>query len=281
MSSPHSTRATAWGDLEVYKGHGLGGDAAGGGPEGAGGILCKAGIFDQCVDRLGTARQSEWRGDDGGNLYGLTLLCPGERRFAARAGEAEIGRTYWNWYIKDTRWVEMLHQADRKMLAASYVRRGFLDSLLVAWALRGCESGVVTTEAMRKKVQDELNNLLQVQREVAEMAIQIAASWTQEYRDREPRDWREHLDTDVHLKDVLKECLDYMAVVVEAGVETGKAMPYVVKCIQTDRKSGVSSLDRASLDGFVAELTWAGTGRAHAPLGRVDMLLKCLGELYM
>ena len=51
----------------VYKGHGLGGDAAGGGPEGAGGILCKAGIFDPCVDRLGTARQSEWRGDDGGN----------------------------------------------------------------------------------------------------------------------------------------------------------------------------------------------------------------------
>ena len=198
---------------------------------------------------------------------------------AASRGEAEIGRTYWNWYIKDTGWVEMLLEADRKELAASYVRREFLIHVLIAWALRGSQSGVVTTEATRKKVKDELNNLLQVQREVAGMAIQIAASWTQEYRDREPRDWREHLDTDVHLRDVLKECLDYMAVVVEAGVETGKAMPYVAKCIQTDRKSGVSSLDRASLDGFVAELTWAGTG--HAPLGRVDMLLKCLGELYM
>jgi hypothetical protein len=76
---------------------------------------------------------------------------------------------------------------------------------------------VVTTETVRRKVKNELKGLLEIQRGLAEMAVQLAASWTEEYRVRTAGDWRANLNSDVHLWDMLKECLDFMVVMVEVG----------------------------------------------------------------
>jgi hypothetical protein len=148
-------------------------------------------------------------------------------------------------------WGEMLLQEDRKDLAFRYVRGGYFRLVLTAWVLQGSESGVVTTETVRMKVKNELKDLLEIQRGLAEMAVQLAASWTEEYRVRTAGDWRANLNADVHLQDVLKECLDFMAVMVEAGIETQLARPYVAMCIEQDKKSGVWRLDRTELDRLV------------------------------
>jgi hypothetical protein len=63
---------------------------------------------------------------------------------------------------------------------------------------------VVTTETERMKVKNELKDILEIQRGLAEMAVQLVASWTEEYRVRTAGDWRANLNGDVHLHDVLK-----------------------------------------------------------------------------
>ncbi len=91
---------------------------------------------------------------------------------------------------------------EREEVAAAYVREGFFSSVLVAWALRGSAKGVAPA-AMRTKVATELEALLAAQRALAEKAIQLAASSTEEYRNRTEGEWRANLASDVHLQDVL------------------------------------------------------------------------------
>jgi hypothetical protein len=93
--------------------------------------------------------------------------------------------------IKHTGWEEMLLQEDRQRLAAWYVAAGDFREKLKKWVRRGGGSRAVTTPEMRGNVGHELAGLLTVQ-------------------------------------NVLYECLDYMAAVVGAGVETRLAWSYVL-----------------------------------------------------
>jgi hypothetical protein len=184
-------------------------------------------------------------------------------------------------HIKHAGRAEML-PGDRGELAAAYVRQGYFSSVLVAWALRGSAKGVVTA-AMRTKVADELEALPAAQRELAEKAIQLAASSSEEYRNRTEGEWRANLSADVHLQDALKECLDYMTEVVAAGIETGVAVHYVGLCIMPDERSKVWSLDRPELDRLVAGIKASqdkGAGRDEGGGGperpRIQALLAAL-----
>jgi hypothetical protein len=152
---------------------------------------------------------------------------------------------------------------ERGELAAAYVRRGHFGSVLVAWAVRDSAKGVAPA-AMRTKVAAELEALPAAQRGLAEKAIKLAASSTEEYRNRTEAEWLKNLPSDVHVQDALKECLDYMTEVVAAGIETGVAVHYVGMCIVPDKRRKVWSLDRAKLDRLVAGIKasqYKGAGR--------------------
>jgi hypothetical protein len=141
----------------------------------------------------------------------------------------------------------------------------------------------VAPAALSNKVAHELRALPAAQRELAEKAIQLAASSTEEYRNRTEEEWRANLPADVHLLDALKECLDYMTEVVAAGIETGLAVHYVGLCIMSDERRKVWSLDRAVLDSLVTGIKASqdkGAGRDEGDGGperaRIQALLAAL-----
>ncbi len=131
-------------------------------------------------------------------------------------------------------WEEMLLQEDRQRLVVWYLSQGDCGENLKKWVKRGGESRAETTPEMRAKVGEELAGLLTVQREITEGTLQLADSRNDEYRRRTPAWWRDNLNADGHFEDMLYECLDYMAAVVGAGVETRLAWSYVLTCVRQD-----------------------------------------------
>jgi hypothetical protein len=159
----------------------------------------------------------------------------------------------------------LLSEKDCEDLAAEYVSRGLFYGVMSVWHLDGSKSGVETTEPMRRKVFDDLYGRDAMSRQIletkiAKKVVRMAASSHTGYRT--VGEWREHLDQDEHLMDVLKECFDYMAVVVEAGVKKlWDAWRHVKECANRDVK-GVWIWDR-----FYLEHTLASVSIGKQPIG--------------
>jgi hypothetical protein len=168
----------------------------------------------------------------------------------------------------------LLSEKDWKDLAAEYVSRGLFYGVMSVWKLDGSTNGVETTEPMRRKVFDDLNGRDASSRQtleikIAEQVVRMAASSHTGYRTVD--EWRENLDGDEHLMDVLKECFDYMAVVVEAGVKNSiwDAWNCVQECVRED-VNGVLGLDRVTFQHKWAYITIRGQpiGAYETPPGR-------------
>ncbi len=164
----------------------------------------------------------------------------------------------------------MLEQQERKALATSYVRGGFFGKVLEAWVgggggtRRGRETK--ETSMMRIKVKGEMTELLMI--EIAEGVLQLAADWNDEYRERTAGEWRASVDTDMILQNVLKLCLDYMAEVVGAGIQTQSAWGFVWACVRK-REGGALMPDRKCLDTVLEETTKDSRERAAGEMGAV------------
>ncbi len=167
--------------------------------------------------------------------------------FKSKSKSSGVGH-YVGVRIKHMGVADMLLEAHRVKLANEYVARGVFNRVLAAWVSSGSGSGRVTKEATRRKVGKELAYLIKTQ--IALQAIRMTASWNAEYRNRDDDECRANLDTDVHLTDVLNECLDCMAEVVEAGVKTRDAWGYVETNVQQE-DNGVLVVDRSSFNTIV------------------------------
>ena len=147
--------------------------------------------------------------------------------------------------------VEMLEQKDLKELATSYVRGAVFENVLADWARKRGGYSVVT----RSKTAEELKALPELLRiEIAEGVLQIACGWNQEYRERTAQVWRDRLDTDIVLKEVLKICLDSMAKVVGVGIHTQFAWRFVWACVRK-KESGALMPEDTCLNTIVEYIT--------------------------
>jgi hypothetical protein len=140
----------------------------------------------------------------------------------------------WERSIKQTGWEEMLFPEERQRLAAWYVAEGEFGLKLEQWVGTGGGSRALATVEMRAKVGEELAGLEAVERDIAEGALQLAASRNVEYRSMTAAWWGDNVKTDRHFEAMLYECLDYTAAVVGAGVETRLAWGYVLTCVRED-----------------------------------------------
>jgi hypothetical protein len=165
-------------------------------------------------------------------------------------------------------WEEMLEQSDRKALATSYVRGVFFGKVLEAWVRQGGGNSAETNETVRwrSKTQHELTELLMI--EIVEGALQLAADWNDESRERTAGEWRARIDTDMVLQNMLKVCLDDMAEVVGAGIQTQSAWGFVWACVKKG-ESGALIPDRKCLDTVLEEITKYRRERAAGEMGAV------------
>ena len=160
--------------------------------------------------------------------------------------------------------VEMLEQKDVKELATLYVLRPVFENVLAAWERK--RDG---NERTRSKMAEELKELPALLRiEIAEGALQMACVWNDECRGRTARVWRDRLDTDLVLKEVLNECFDSMAEVVGVGIHTQFAWRFVWACV---RKQATGNLlpERTCLNTIVEYITNDREEKAATEMGAV------------
>jgi hypothetical protein len=165
-------------------------------------------------------------------------------------------------------WEDMLGQSDRKALATSYVRGVFFGKVLGAWVSQGGGNSAETNETggWRSKTKRELTELLMI--EIVEGALQLATVWNDESRKRTADEWRARIDTDMILQNVLKLCLDYMAEVVGAGIQTQSAWGFVWACVRK-REGGALKPDEKCLEIVLEEITKDRRERSPGEMGAV------------
>jgi hypothetical protein len=170
---------------------------------------------------------------------------------------------------------DLLTSIDDKLqtVGLDYVRKGHFGTMLREWALKGTE--ITTNARTRKKVETyihtELTNIEGHTRElqIVLTALLLTATRNDEYRNRTQHDWTTLITTDIHFKNYLEYCLDYMTLLVTAGAEPKQAWRHVLACVKK-LDNGIWILSDELFQAKKAEVDAEDT---HSPHARIKVLL--------
>jgi hypothetical protein len=128
------------------------------------------------------------------------------------------------------------------------------------WAVNGTEitTKKETRELVETYIHTDLASMPTMEDQIVLTALLLTSPRNDEYRNQTQHDWTTLITTDVHFKNNLEYCLDYMTLLVQAGAEPKQAWQHVLACVKKI-STGVWILDDELFQVKKAEVT------GHAP----------------
>ncbi len=174
---------------------------------------------------------------------------------------------------KQQKFGDLLTSIDDKLqtLGLDYVRKGHFGTMLRVWAVKGTE--ITTNKKTREQVETYIHtdraSMYTMEHQIVLTALLLTSPRNDEYRNRTQDDWTTLITTDVHFRNNLEYCLDYMTLLVQAGAEQKQAWQHVLACVKKI-STGVWILDSELFQAKKAEVDAEDT---HSPHARIKVLL--------
>jgi hypothetical protein len=131
---------------------------------------------------------------------------------------------------------DLLTSIDDKLqkVGADYVRKGDFGTMLREWAVNGTE--ITTKKKTRERVETyihtDLASMYTMENQIVLTALLLTSTVTSNYKNQTQYEWTTLITTDVHFKNNLEYCLDYMTLLVQAGEEPKQAWQHVLACVK-------------------------------------------------
>ena len=159
---------------------------------------------------------------------------------------------------KQQKFGDLLALIDDKLqtVGLDYVKKGHFGTMLREWTVNGTE--ITTNRKTRERVETYIHtdraSMNTMEDQIVLTALLLTSPRNDEYRNQTQHDWTTLITTDVHFKNNLEYCLDYMTLLVQAGAEPKHAWQHVLACVKKI-STGVWILDPELFQAKKAEMT--------------------------
>jgi hypothetical protein len=180
---------------------------------------------------------------------------------------------------KQQKFADLLTSIDDKLqtVGLDYVKRGLFGTMLRAWAVNGTK--ITTNPRTRKKVETYIHtdraSMYTMETQIVLTALLLTSPRNDEYRNRTQDHRTTLITTDVHFRNNLEYCLDYMTILVQAGAELKQAWQHVLACVKKI-STGVWILNSELFQAKKAEVDAEDT---HSPHARIKVLLDTMKKI--